>query len=138
MPKYSALAHILREEKIDEDLMFEGVHASGQVQACKIVEQQIQNYIANQTQVDPAYGYRLVYCMRTALVDKMEHTGEAPRSVLNPDGTVAKKQRPALHSPLKIKQASVKVVDKFSEEAKGDFNDPFTFEDGVIQTLKYY
>ena len=138
MPKYSARIMILREDKLEEELLLESFHARGQIPAEELVEFQSREYIRLQPHA-PAYGYKVMFVMRTSLLDRLLAKGEAPRSALNPDGTVVKKQRPDLKAPLKIEQvATLKVIDKFSEETKGDFSDPFTFAKGLIHTLKYY
>lgn len=129
MPKYTARVLILFDGKVDEELLLDNFHASGQLLAERAVGNRATQYVMLQNDNNQkSYGFKVDFCMRTSLLEAMIKKKHLP--VIS---EVTKKLPP----PKTVTHITsrVKLTSKFDSEIRGDFNDPFKFHTPLLRSI---
>ena len=141
MPVYTARVVILNDKHVDDEIWFQNIRAGSSEKANAIAKEQATRYIdtvndAGDMDSNLAYGFDILFCMRTALVDNEEKKAKAAGHI----NTLTVKEKDdsakAFVDKHVKKRVRMKVSNKFAGEMKGDFNDPFSFAEGVIHRVK--
>ena len=134
MPEYTSRVIILNDKREDEELWYNNIKASSLKKATAMVKQQAQNYISGVNSAamtdNKAYGFDIIFCMRTKLVDEIEASAKGADAI----SLLSKPVRGAKsHVTKQLPAPKPKKKFKFKGEVRGTFKDFYAFGKKVMQ-----
>ena len=119
---------ILFDGKVDEELLLDNFHASGQLLAERAVAERAFQYVNLQNDGNQkSYGFKVDFCMRTTVLEAKIKKNHPPIIGKSTNKT----------QPTKVTHISptVKLISKFDKEERGDFSDPFKFSAPLLRSI---